>query len=122
MPVFHVTLKRPDGRPVTIDVAADQHILTAALQAGIDLPYSCLQGWCLTCAARLCAGAVDQRDSQRYYDSDREDGFVLLCTGRPRSDVVVDTHARDAMRAARAARGLPFPRGDWGRPSTEPPM
>ena len=96
-------------------MAADRYILDAAMEAGLDLPYSCLQGWCLTCAARIISGAVDQGDSRRYYPQDREAGFALLCTGRPRSDCVLETHARDAMRRARDVQGLPYPRGDWGR-------
>lgn len=109
-----VACRLPDGREVTLRVREDEHILDAALAAGLDLPYRCLQGWCLTCAARLVEGEVDQRDSRRYFPQDREEGFVLLCTGRPASDVVVQTHAREAMRAARTRHRLPFPKGDWG--------
>ena len=115
MAEFHVRLAMPDGQEHVIDVAGDQHVLDAALAAGLDLPYSCLQGWCLTCAARLVDGEIDQADSKRYYAEDRRAGFALLCTGRPRSDLVLVTHARDAMRLARNRHGLPFPRGDWGR-------
>jgi hypothetical protein len=52
--------------------------------------------------------------------ADRQQGYILLCTARPRADLVIDTHARDAMRAARDAAGLPYPRGDWGRGPEEP--
>lgn len=114
MPTYLVTLRTPDRRETTLRVDADRHILDAALEADLDLPFSCLQGWCLTCAARIVSGEVDQRDSRRYYPQDREAGFVLLCTGRAASDLVLDTHARDAMREARRTARLPFPRGDWG--------
>lgn len=105
----------PDRNEQVVKVSADDHILDAALRAGLDLPYSCLQGWCLTCAARLCEGSVNQEDSLRYYSQDREAGFVLTCTGKAKSDLVLETHARDAMRKARSRLGLPFPRGDWGQ-------
>ncbi len=111
---FLVTIETPDGRRRSFPVRSDQHILEAALEAGVDLPYSCLQGWCLTCAARIIEGTVDQGDSRRFFEDDRKAGFALICTGRPKSDLVLCSHARDAMRAARDARGLPFPRGDWG--------
>jgi ferredoxin len=109
-----VTFRLPDGTERDIPADADQHLLDVGLAAGLDLPFRCLQGWCLTCAARLVSGEVDQRDSRRYFDQDREAGFVLPCTGRPKSDVVVETHARDAMRRARDKHRLPYPRGDWG--------
>ncbi len=112
--IHRVVLRLPGGHEQAIDVRDDQHILDAALEAGLDLPYSCLQGWCLTCAGRLLEGRVDQRDSRRYFAEDRDEGFVLLCTGRPQSDCVIETHARDAMRRARSRHGLPFPKGDWG--------
>jgi ferredoxin len=104
----------PDGSSTTIDVRSDQHLLDAALDAGLDLPYRCLQGWCLTCAARILAGTIDQTDSRRYYPQDRREGFALPCTGTPASDCALQTHARDAMRRARDKYHLPYPKGDWG--------
>ena len=112
---YRITFRLPDGSETTLSVQNDRHILETALEAGLDLPYSCLQGWCLTCAARVIDGAIDQRDSRRYFSQDRKEGFALLCTGRPRSDCVVETHARDAMRRARDAHRLPYPKGDWGK-------
>jgi len=99
---------------MTLSVPGDRHILDVALEAGLDLPYSCLQGWCLTCAARVVEGAIDQHDSRRYFRQDRAEGFALLCTGKARSDCVLETHARDAMRRVRDAHHLPYPKGDWG--------
>jgi ferredoxin len=113
MPAHCVQLHTPGGRH-TIEVGQDRHVLDAALDAGLDLPYSCLQGWCLSCAARLESGDVDQQDSTRYFAQDRAEGFVLICTARPLSDLVLRTHARDGMRTARARHGLPYPRGNWG--------
>ncbi len=97
-----------------MEVGEDEHLLDAALAEGMDLPYSCLQGWCLTCAARLVSGEVNQQDSRRYDPQDRQAGFVLPCTARAESDVVLETHARDEMRRNRERDGLPFPRGNWG--------
>lgn len=112
---FRSTFRLPDGTAHDVEIRPDEHLLHAALAAGLELPYSCLQGWCLTCAARLVDGEVDQSDLRRYYAEDRRAGFVLPCTARPRSDLVLVTHARDAMRRARQRHGLPFPRGDWGK-------
>lgn len=112
---YRVELRQPDGAIHVVSVDAGEHVLDAALAAGIDLPYSCLQGWCLTCAARLVDGEVDQSDSRRYFAQDRAEGFMLPCTARPRTDLVLETHARDAMRGARDVHGLPYSKGDWGR-------
>jgi ferredoxin len=106
---FDVLLLMPDGeRP--IQVSAEQHIWDAAFAAGIKLPALCHQGRCLTCAGRLeGAGEVDQSDSVSYYPVDREAGFVLLCTGKPRSDLRIRTHQQEQMRAFRRQKGLPSP-------------
>jgi ferredoxin len=68
-----------------VDVPADAYLLDALRQAGLDLPSSCLQGWCLTCAERLLDGEVDQTDAVRYFPEDRAAGFALLCSAKPRS-------------------------------------
>lgn len=109
-----VVLHLPDGSETALNVDRNRHVLDVALEAGIELPYSCLQGWCLTCAGRIVEGTLDQSDSRRYYDRDRSEGFALLCTAKPRSDCTLETHARDAMRRARDKHGLPYPKGDWG--------
>ncbi|MGH9340419.1 MAG: 2Fe-2S iron-sulfur cluster-binding protein [Acidobacteriota bacterium] len=109
-----MVLRTPDGAEHEMEVGPDEYVLEAALRNGLKLPYSCLQGWCLSCAARLLEGVMDQQDSTRYYSEDREEGFALLCTGRAKSDLRLKTHARDEMRRARKRRGLPYPRGSWG--------
>jgi ferredoxin len=107
--VFRVTLLTPRGEQ-TIVVESEQHIWDAAQAAGIILPALCHQGRCLTCAGRLeDGGEVDQSDSDAYYPQDREAGFVLLCTGKPRSDLRIRTHQQHEMRSYRRSLGLPAP-------------
>lgn len=106
---FNVTLVTPRGE-FSIVVRRDQHIWDAAKEAGITLPAICHQGRCLTCAGRLIGGGeVDQSDSDQYFPQDREAGFVLLCTGKPRSDLRIQTHEQTEMRKFRASLGLPAP-------------
>jgi len=98
----------------TIRAAGGEHILEAARRAGLDLPSACEIGWDLACACRVLAGDFDNSDARRYYPEDAEAGFALICTAKPRSDLVIRTHQREAMREHRAALGLPAPRGNWG--------
>jgi ferredoxin len=94
----------------TIEVSPEEHIWDAAHNAGIALPALCHQGRCLTCAGRLVnGGEVDQSDSVSYFPEDREAGFVLLCTGKARSDLTIRTHQAGEMRKFRRERGLPSP-------------
>ncbi len=106
---FNVTLITPHGEH-TIAVSADEHIWDAAHDQGITLPALCHQGRCLTCAARLLdGGQVDQSDSVSYFPEDREAGYVLLCTGKPHSDLKIRTHQAGEMRQFRREHNLPSP-------------
>ena len=107
---YRVTILLPDG-PVDIAVREDEFILAAARAQGLDLPSLCEQGWCITCACWVLAGEVDQSASRRFYPQDREAGFALICTGRPRSDLVLRAGATEALRAHRDRHHLPVPRG-----------
>jgi ferredoxin len=110
-PRHTVTFIWPDGQEARLEVSEDEFLLTAAYRAGLDLPSMCLQGWCITCAGRVEGpGEWDQSASLRYFPKDREAGFILLCTARARSDLVIRTHQRIAMRDNRLAHGLPTPR------------
>jgi ferredoxin len=99
-----------DGDEHSIPVNRDEHIWDAAFKNGIVLPALCHQGYCLTCAGRLeDDGEVDQSDSLLYLPEDREAGFVLLCTAKPRSDLRIRTHQAKQMREFRKRKGLPAP-------------
>ncbi len=108
MPVFSVVLETPSGRH-TISCRDDEFVWNAAARNGVQLPAMCHQGHCLTCAARLVEGEVDQSAAVSYYPEDRAEGFVLLCTARPLTDLVLRTGQQWAMRQFRKSRGLPAP-------------
>lgn len=110
MPTYHVTFV--DGeREVRVEVPDDQYLLDAAAQAGLDLPYMCLQGWCTTCAGKVLHGRVDQSEALRVFPQDEAAGFVLLCSAFARSDLRILTRQKEQLRAHRQALGLPAPRG-----------
>jgi len=106
---FQVALLLPNEER-SIEVSRDEHIWDAAFAAGIVLPAMCHQGYCLTCAGRLeNEGEVDQSDSLVYFPEDREAGFVLLCTGKPRSALRIRTHQQKQMRESRKQKNLLAP-------------
>ncbi|WP_315705889.1 MULTISPECIES: 2Fe-2S iron-sulfur cluster binding domain-containing protein [unclassified Bradyrhizobium] len=98
---FHVRLERSDGT-LTFKAAADEYLLYSMIDAGIESPFICEQGWCLACAARLLQGEVDRSAALTVYPEDAEAGFVLLCSTKPCSDLVLmlDEHQtrRDMMQ------------------------
>jgi ferredoxin len=107
---YQVTFITGD-REMRLEVGSDQYLLDAAVAAGFDLPFMCLQGWCTTCAGKILDGQVDQSEALRYYPQDQAAGFVLLCSAFPRSDLRILTYQKEAMRVHRQQHSLPTPRG-----------
>jgi ferredoxin len=96
---------------VSLEISEDDYILDALLQAGYSSPYRCRIGFDLACAAKLIEGEVDMSAARRYYDEDYEAGFILICTAKPRSDLMIKTHANREMVEHRDKHGLPAPKG-----------
>jgi ferredoxin-NADP reductase len=71
------------GRDHGVQVEPGQTILEAALAAGIDLPFSCAMGGCGTCRVHRAEGEVQMEEPNCLSRSEREQGYVLTCVGRP---------------------------------------
>jgi ferredoxin len=108
---YPVTFVTPEGEEVRTEAADNQYLLDVAAEAGLVLPYFCLQGWCCSCAGRILEGHVDQSEARRFFPQDAEAGYVLLCSAYPRSPLRILTHQKELMRSHRRALGLPTPRG-----------
>jgi ferredoxin len=89
-----ITLANRGGQRFAVDRRTP---LLASLEAhGVSLPYGCRYGGCISCAAKLISGAVDQRSGVALNGRQLADGYVLLCVAHPESDctfeVGVDSH------------------------------
>jgi ring-1,2-phenylacetyl-CoA epoxidase subunit PaaE len=89
--IFDVVV-RAGGRAVALEIAADgSNILDAALDAGLDVPFSCKGGVCATCKARLVEGRVDMDLNHVLAAAELDAGWVLTCQSHPITPrVVVD--------------------------------
>jgi CDP-4-dehydro-6-deoxyglucose reductase len=86
---FQVTVQ-PSGRQFTCDES--ETILTAAIRAGVGLPYGCKNGACSSCKGKLVSGSVVHGPHQERALPAKEEelGFSLFCCARPQSDVVIE--------------------------------
>ena len=85
---FTITLTNRDGQSFKV---AGGHVLLVALEEhGVSLPYGCRYGGCISCAAKLLAGEVDQSEGVALNARQLADGYVLLCVARPKSDCMLD--------------------------------
>ncbi len=78
-----------DGKRHDLQMAADERILDVALNAGLDLPFSCRGGVCCTCRAKVMEGSVAMEKNFTLEPWEMQQGFVLSCQARPTSDRVV---------------------------------
>ena len=89
-----ITLANRGGQRFTVN--ARTALLDSLEAQGVSLPYGCRYGGCISCAAKLLSGAVDQRAGVALNGRQLADGYVLLCVARPEGDctfeVGVDSH------------------------------
>jgi len=85
--VYSVSFRRSG---LLLQVRDDTTLLDAALDAGIDLPFSCTMGGCGACRQRVREGACHVEEPNCLTMTEREEGFVLTCVSRPRGALVID--------------------------------
>ena len=71
-----------DGKAHEVPVRAGQLLLDAALEAGLDLPYSCKSGVCCTCRCKVLQGQVRMERNFTLQADEMAKGFVLSCQAR----------------------------------------
>ncbi len=78
-----------DGKAHELRMERDERVLDVALDAGLDLPWSCRGGVCCTCRAKVMEGAVEMEKNFTLEPWEAAQGFVLSCQARPTTDRVV---------------------------------
>jgi ring-1,2-phenylacetyl-CoA epoxidase subunit PaaE len=91
------------GAPVNCDLTVMQYgyethmklntkgltILDAAIEAGVDAPFSCKGAVCCTCRAKVLEGKVKMDNNFALTDAEVEEGFILTCQAHPLTEKVV---------------------------------
>ncbi len=67
-----------------------QSLLEVAEKYGINIPFSCRQGQCGTCARRLLSGEVQMDHEDGLDPALKAKGYVLTCVARAKGDVRLD--------------------------------
>lgn len=77
------------GREHRFELEADgENLLDRGRATGLDLPFSCKDGVCATCKARLLEGQVDMDVNHALADEEVAAGFILSCQSHPLSEKV----------------------------------
>lgn len=89
-----ITLANRGG--ATYEVDGRQPLLKSLIAQGVDLPYGCEYGGCITCAGKLIEGEVNQAPQVALNNRQISNGYIILCVARPLTDCVlevgVDSH------------------------------
>lgn len=76
------------GEEHVITMKKNKPILDAGLDENIDMPYSCQSGLCTACRAKCLEGKVSLDDAHGVTQAEIDEGYVLLCVGKPLTDKV----------------------------------
>lgn len=85
---FQVTLQR-SGRQFFVEPG--KTILDMVVEAGIDIPFSCMEGTCGECETRVISGLPDHRDScLTPREREANDKMMICCSGAKTDSLVLD--------------------------------
>ena len=87
----HAVTIKPSGH--VFSVTADETVLSAAVEAGFNLPYGCRNGACGACKGSVLEGRVDYGNYQAgaLTEDEKQAGQALFCCARPLTDLVIES-------------------------------
>ncbi|MCU4719160.1 2Fe-2S iron-sulfur cluster-binding protein [Halapricum hydrolyticum] len=79
----------------TIEVANNETILEAGEDEDWDLPYSCRQGQCLSCAGHIDDGPAEEfvrhSNNDTLSEEEMDNGYCLTCVAYPTAEFTIKT-------------------------------
>ena len=92
-----ITLANRDD--ASFEVSGRRPLLEELRDQGVEAPEGGKYGGCITCAAKLIEGEVDQRAQVALNNRQIANGYVILCVARAKSDCTFDigTESHDKL-------------------------
>jgi 3-ketosteroid 9alpha-monooxygenase subunit B len=81
-----------DGERYEVRWQRSAKLLDVLLDKGLDAPFSCREGHCGACAVLKKSGDVEMEVNDVLEQSDLDEGLILGCQARPKSDSVEVTY------------------------------
>ena len=72
----------------TFQMRKDELILDAALDKGLDAPYSCQGGVCSSCLAKVIEGSAVMERNTILDQDEIDEGLILTCQAHPTSSQI----------------------------------
>jgi vanillate O-demethylase ferredoxin subunit len=83
---FTVTLQQ-SGREIFVEEG--KTILDMVIEAGIDIPFSCMEGTCGECETRVISGTPDHHDSCLTPRERASNEKIMICCSGAKTDSLV---------------------------------
>ena len=81
-----------DGTTHEVRWPRNAKLLDVLLDKGLDAPFSCREGHCGACAVLKKSGDVEMEVNDVLEQQDLDEGLILGCQARPRSDSIEVTY------------------------------
>jgi 3-ketosteroid 9alpha-monooxygenase subunit B len=76
------------GKTRTLSYKAGDTLLESARREGLRLPFSCRQGNCATCIAKVTEGSARMKINNVLTDDEVKEGYILACQAVPTAKTV----------------------------------
>ena len=95
---YHILIHdRQKDKVYEADIEGDRYILDSLEDLGIELPSSCLNGACTSCAMRVKTGKIDQHEAIGLSKALQDEGYALICSSYAQSDLELETQDEDEV-------------------------
>ena len=95
---YKVTIKNIEtGITYQEQVKSNEYILKEFEKKGFNLPFSCRNGCCTSCAVKIISGKVDQPEAMGISQTLKDKGYALLCVAKVIEDIEVETTYYDEV-------------------------
>lgn len=112
---YQVKIEDPHkGIVHTYTVPEDRYIWHSITDQGADLPASCRNGCCTTCAVKMSKGEVQQGEALGLLKEMRTEGYALLCVSYARSDIDCVLQDKDEVYVKQFGSSFESGGVDWG--------
>lgn len=74
-----------DNEEHKLTIPTNEFILEAALDADLNMPFSCQSGICTSCRGKLISGEVRMEEPEGLSEDEIESGYILTCVSHPLS-------------------------------------
>ena len=78
-----------DGQDYRVLGNNDESIIESCNRSGVEIPQSCLSGYCSTCKCKLLNGDVSMNNNLCLTENELNKGYILPCQSKPTSDRII---------------------------------